>query len=62
MGTHPIFESDFDCLTDDFEEVAAIYTEKRNSEYGEQIHFRQMPSERRREKRMGRICWYGHEA
>jgi len=26
MGTHPIFESDFDCLTD-----AAVGSEKRNT-------------------------------
>jgi len=26
MGTHPIFESDFDCLTDEIDRMSASYS------------------------------------
>jgi len=29
MGTHPIFESDFDCLTDDESRIAAVRSVSR---------------------------------
>jgi len=36
MGTHPIFESDFDCLTDSNEIVCIIFRERFGNSYSTQ--------------------------
>merc|ERR1711953_214372 len=43
MGTHPIFESDFDCLTDRME-IQYVYQKKR-SEFGRHAMFSDRPAE-----------------
>jgi len=45
MGTHPIFESDFDCLTELFKmEIQYVYQKKR-AEFGRHAQFSDRPAE-----------------